>query len=49
MAKSAFPGTYWHVVQGTKNSQTPIADLSAMYLSLLLDVKTKSFAGIYQS
>lgn len=48
MAKSAFPGTYWQGVQGDKNSQTPIVDLSAMYLTLLLDIKIKLFAGIYQ-
>lgn len=49
MEKSAFPGTYWQGVQGAKNSQTPTVDLSAMYLTLFLDVKTKLFASIYQS
>lgn len=49
MAKSAFSGTYWQGVQGAKNSQTLTVDLSAMYLTLLLDIKTKLFAGIYQS
>lgn len=49
MAKSSFPGSYWQGVQGAKNSQTLTADLSAMYLTLLLDIKIKLFAGIYPS
>lgn len=49
MARSAFPSIYFQDVQGAKNSQIPAADLSAMYLTLLLNVKTRLFAGIHQS
>jgi len=46
MARSAFPGTYFQGVKGGKNSQTPTVDLSAMYLTLLLNARTRLLASI---
>lgn len=49
MTRSAFQLTYLQSAEETKNSQTPLVDLSAMYPILLLETKTRLFAGIHQS